>query len=150
MKLNVGSISVLGPVDGTVSDTSDTNEHSLILLYKHGQFSALFMGDAPVASEQAMLDRISPDADILPYDLTILKAGHHGSSTSTCPELLTTVSPRLAILSYGKENRYGHPHRETLEKLSEYGIPHLDTAESGAISVYTDGHYAQIKEYLTR
>ena len=108
------------------------------------------MGDAPVSSEQAMLDFVSSQGAGLPRDITVLKTGHHGSSTSTSPELLKATHPRLAILSYGEGNRYGHPHRETLELLSECNIPHLDTAVSGAITMLTDGHSMEISEFLSR
>lgn len=139
--LETGSLTVLSPDPRTVSAESDTNKHSLVLLYTFDSFSALLMGDADKENE-AGID--------LPSHITVIKAGHHGSSTSTGKDLLEAVTPGIAVLSYGAGNRYGHPHQETLDILAEHHIPHLDTAESGAITFYTNGHYVKIKEFLNK
>ena len=108
----------------------DRNEQSLVLEYSEGGFKALFMGDAGKDTERRILEK---------YDLSgqcILKAGHHGSATSTSDELLREAGPALAVLSYGKKNRYGHPAQETLDALDRFGVRHLDTPECGAISIF--------------
>jgi len=80
------------------------------MLLKYGAFEALLTGDAPPGVEETLL------AD-LPRDLELLKVGHHGSNTSTSPELLATSSPELAVISVGARNRYGHPYRDVVQRL---------------------------------
>jgi len=69
----------------------------------------------------------------------VLKVGHHGSKTSTSEKFLGLVNPGLAIISAGKNNKYGHPHQEVTERLSVFEIPILRTDEKGAIIVKSDG-----------
>lgn len=69
----------------------------------------------------------------------VLKLGHHGSSTSTCDEFLQAVSPSCAVISCGTDNSYGHPHRETMEKLSASGIRVYRTDEQGTLIATSDG-----------
>ena len=88
------------------------------------------MGDASSTIEK----RIVQDHPYLPVD--ILKAGHHGSSTSTSKELLEATHPKVAILSYGLKNRYGHPSKEVVDRLEEYGIRIRSTAEEGTITYW--------------
>ena len=64
---------------------------------------------------------------------------HHGSRYSTCGEFLDTISPEIAVISYGKDNSYGHPHREAVERLKERGIAVLETGKMGALWLETDG-----------
>jgi competence protein ComEC len=73
------------------------------------------------------------------FDIDVLKLGHHGSSTSTSRELLERMKPEYGIISYGKDNDYGHPHRETMEILEEYGIEVCETAKVGEIRIASDG-----------
>lgn len=147
--LNKGVITCLWPDRESCTVSDDINEHSLILLYTEGNFSALLMGDAGKEAELQMLDYVSRHNIELPEKVTVLKAGHHGSSTSTSGELLSACTPYCTVLSYGSGNRYGHPHRETLDMLENRDIPHLDTARSGALTFYTNGHSAQIHKFLS-
>ena len=148
IELSHGMMTCLSPAEGMVSEVSDVNEHSLVLLYEYGDFSALFTGDAGKESERIMLDSEAGHILSEAAPVTLLKVGHHGSNTSSSDELLNTADPALAVLSYGKSNRYGHPHQETLDSLNNYGIPHRDTAESGAITCLTNGKFAEIKEFF--
>ena len=68
-------------------------------------------------------------------DVSVLKAAHHGSKNSTPKELLERLSPRLTVISSGRNNRYGHPHAELLERLEESGTVIAQTARYGAITV---------------
>ena len=145
-----GSFTCLSPDPDKTGPASDINEHSLVLLYEEGGFSALLTGDADMKNESDLLEFASSHRIRLPESVTVLKAGHHGSSTSTSPELIEAVSPRIAVLSYGAGNRYGHPHRETLDILAEHGIRHIDTARSGTVTFYTNGHFVEIKEFLNQ
>ena len=93
----------------------------------------LFMGDAPSTVEQQLIDEglLSP--------ITVLRLGHHGSRTSTSPTLLDTTRPQLAVVSAGRNNTYGHPSTEVLDRLAVREIPVLRTDEGGAIRIETDG-----------
>ena len=78
----------------------------------------------------------------------ILKAGHHGSKNSGSEEFLQIMKPRLTLISAGIENRYGHPHEETLERLQEIGSEVLSTQECGAITLRSDGRKIKVHKYL--
>ena len=67
--------------------------------------------------------------------IDVLKVAHHGSSGSSCEELLKVLNPKLSLISCGKNNSYGHPHEETLERLEEVGSKVMSTVESGAITI---------------
>ena len=124
-------ISVLYPNDGRTPASyggTDSNAQSVVLLVRYGEFEALLTGDAPVAVEEAILDD-------LPSDLEVLKVGHHGSNTSTSPLLLAQTSPEVAVISVGARNRYGHPHSEVLNRIIESGARILRTDLSGDIVI---------------
>lgn len=78
----------------------------------------------------------------------MLKVAHHGSKNSTTEEFLNAVSPAFAILSYGHENRYGHPHKELLSRLEEKNVQFYCTEKHGAITITTDGENMHIKTFL--
>ena len=69
----------------------------------------------------------------------VLKVGHHGSRTSTSENFITAVSPTHAIISAGKDNSYGHPHKEVVDRLTEHNVTQKNTADSGSIFSETDG-----------
>ena len=75
----------------------------------------------------------------LPACYDLLQVGPHGSRNATGEELLEVIRPRAAFCSSGKENRYGHPHAETLERLAKWGVSLYNTKDRGAVSMYTDG-----------
>lgn len=109
----------------------DLNNHSIMLRLTYGDVSFLFVGDAEVPAEEAAL------ATFLPLQSDVLKVGHHGSSTSSSSEFLATVSPAYAVISCGKDNDYGHPHRETLKKLAGCTLYRTDT--DGTVIASSDG-----------
>src|SRR5205085_4084984 len=88
---------------------SDLNDTSLVLRLADQYVSFLFTGDAERPSEEALL-RTAHDQ----IASTILKVGHHGSSTSSSPAFLAAVRPQIAVYSAGRSNSYGHPHQETI------------------------------------
>ncbi|WP_427338126.1 lamin tail domain-containing protein, partial [Caloranaerobacter sp. DY30410] len=101
------------------------------LTYKNTSF--IFTGDAEKDSEEEMIK--------LGYDLKadVLKVGHHGGRTSTNYEFLKRVNPKFAVISVGKDNDYGHPHKEVLERLAKMGIKVFRTDELGTIIATSDG-----------
>ncbi|MET4562928.1 competence protein ComEC [Lysinibacillus parviboronicapiens] len=110
---------------------SDNNDASIVLKLTYGDISFLLTGDAGVALEKEMLAQ-----DV---KATVLKAGHHGSNTSSSQSFIQAVHPEVTILSYGKDNRYGHPHVEVVERLQAIGSKIYATAETGSVIVSTDG-----------
>jgi competence protein ComEC len=108
----------------------DTNQTSVVAKLEYKNKSFLFTGDAPITVENFLIDsKVNLSSDVL-------KVGHHGSKTSTSKRFVKEVNPSLAIISAGKENRYGHPHEDTLEHLS--GIKILRTDLLGTITVMGD------------
>ena len=87
------------------------------------------MGDAPKEIERKIISKYFLEADII-------KIGHHGSKTSSDELFLTEINPSYAIISAGRNNRYSHPHKETLDTLNKLKITTLNTQEKGSI-VYT-------------
>lgn len=135
------SLSCLYPYSDTLS--SDRNGHSEVLLAEYGDFSMLLMGDLGTEGEAEIAEVWDEKKQV-----QILKAGHHGSSTSSSELFLDTVRPQIAVLSYGKDNSYGHPHPEVIERLEERGIASWATEEQGMITVRTDGKELEIQGFL--
>lgn len=110
-------------------DNDDLNNCSIVLKAEYDEMSALFTGDAEKSEELTMIESgFDVKADVL-------KLGHHGSSTSTSEEFFEKVNPNLALISCGKDNDYGHPHKETTALLSEHNVKSLRTDEDGSIVV---------------
>lgn len=110
--------------------TTDRNAASLVLKMEYDGFHALFTGDVEVDGENLISDSL-PDN----WKCHLYKAAHHGSQTSNSQELLEQLQPQIAVISCGKNNSYGHPHEETLERFKSVGSNILRTDEKGAISI---------------
>lgn len=125
------TLTCLAPVDDTPQES--LNECSMIQLLRYKNFTALFTGDKSYPSKQelALYNGIAP--------LTLLKVSHHGSVTGTNQGLLLKLQPSYAMISCGKNNRYGHPHDEVVEMIEERNILLSRTDEEGAIYYKTDG-----------
>lgn len=111
----------------------DANNSSLVVKVSLGDVSFLFTGDSGELSEY---DMVSYGADI---ESTVYQVGHHGSYSSTSQEFLNKVNPQYAVISCGKDNVYGHPHQETLDKLKARNIEVFRTDVQGNIVASTDG-----------
>ena len=123
-------IETLYPVENLKDrEVNDLNEASVIsyLVFKDNH-RFIFTGDAYKAQEREV---VSSREGTIRAD--VLKVGHHGSRTSTSGDFLREVSPRVAVIMAGKDNRYGHPHRETLEKLEDFGVKIMRTDRDGDI-----------------
>lgn len=112
----------------------ETNTASIVARLSYGSTSVLLTGDSPAAIEKYL---VALDAQGLNSD--ILKAGHHGSKTSSSPEFLDAVSPDFTIFSRGCDNRYGHPSTEVVALLAAASLPTLDTCNDGRITFLSDG-----------
>lgn len=127
------SINILAPV--TIEE-DDLNNCSIILKMNYKSDSFLFLGDA----EKKELETVTAD-----MSAEVLKVGHHGSRTSTTKALLEEVNPKYAVISLGKNNSYGHPHKSTLKLLDEFGVETYRTDEDGTIVISTEGSGVTIK-----
>ncbi len=129
--LGSARITVLSP-GGDAPYAGSLNNMSLVLLCEGGGVRLLLTGDAELPVEQALLQNGLPQADVL-------KAGHHGSSTSSSRAFLQAVRPRYAVISCAAGNSYGHPHRETLEAFADMGVQVLRTDTQGSILLNASG-----------
>lgn len=129
-KIGNATCTILAP---NGSGYKDLNNYSIVLKIQYGDTSFLLTGDAEDVSENEMLNK--------GYDVKadVLKLGHHGSSSSTSSKFLDKVSPKYAVISVGKDNDYGHPTKETMDKLKSKGIPVYRTDENGTIILKSDG-----------
>jgi DNA internalization-related competence protein ComEC/Rec2 len=135
---------VLAPPQPYIEGTrSDCNSNSLVLRLTYGNVSFLFMGDSEEETEKPLADY----GDGL--RTTFLKVAHHGSRYSTSEHFLQMVQPRYALISCGRNNAFGHPHQEALERLTHAGARVLRTDQSGDIVVITDGQRYKVIEERT-
>ncbi len=133
----VGRTYELGEAEFTIiapnDNYDDANNESIGLILKHGENSFLFTGDA---EEEAELDILDNKIDI---EADVYKAGHHGSRTSSCDELLAEVEPEVVVISCGEDNSYGHPHAAILNYCLSNKIPIYRTDKQGTIVAKSDG-----------
>lgn len=106
------------------------NNDSLVLLMTAGNFTSLFTGDLEEEGELALVKRYPQLKNI-----DLLKAGHHGSKTSSSESFVQQLHPTLTIFNAGKDNRYGHPHEEVVERFHTRGLKTLTTGEVGTIEI---------------
>jgi len=118
----------------TSAQSSNTNNHSLVLEIIHGENEFLFMGDAEREEERNLLKNY-PEL----IDTDFIKVGHHGSKTSSTDPLLELATARQGLVSLGLRNRFGHPHRTAIERLRNHHIKLFFTSLNGAITVTSDG-----------
>ncbi|MCR4642829.1 MAG: DNA internalization-related competence protein ComEC/Rec2, partial [Lachnospiraceae bacterium] len=111
----------------------DVNAYSQILKVSFGDYCAVLTGDATAESEKEVLDRIAAGEIPEIGKTDVLKLGHHGSHTSSSAEWLAYLKPRTTLISCGKNNRYGHPHKEVLERLAAIGCEIRRTDREGAV-----------------
>ncbi|MEK7531392.1 MAG: ComEC/Rec2 family competence protein [Patescibacteria group bacterium] len=124
-------VEVLSPPIGT-SPNTETNTASIVIKVTYGENEFLLTADAPRQVEHRL---VTGKKDLVS---DVLKAGHHGSRTSSSNEFVEAVNPEHAVVSSGKSNSYGHPHKETLDTFSKHNIKILRTDERGRITFYSD------------
>lgn len=133
------NVSVLGPPEPYLEDGA-RNENSIVLKLGFGQTSFLLTGDAEKAEEEYLVDTYDNRLNV-----TVLKAGHHGSASSTGTALLDAAAPKAVIVSSGWNNQYGHPANETLERLAARNLPTYWTATHGNIVLTSNGTQVAVK-----
>ena len=110
----------------------DTNDSSVVARFVYGENEFLFTGDSPQKIENYLVLLGGLESDVL-------KIGHHGSKTSTGASFVSAVSPEYAVISVGKDNRYGHPNQEILDLLNNFGAEIFRTDQLGRIIFKSDG-----------
>ena len=124
-------LTCIGPESGL--EVEPGNETSLVLDLSFGEFDMLFTGDVEGSGEESLI------SSGLLRDYDVLKAAHHGSENSGTEEFLQITAPEYAVISAGKDNRYGHPHAETLQRLNDAGCTVYSTQDNGAVMIRSDG-----------
>ena len=139
-EFSLAIIEILHPfedLEGT--EPKDSNKTSIVAKLDFGETDFLFTGDIYDSQEKEMIEQgIDLKAEVL-------KLAHHGSKTSSSSEFLQAVLPQIAVVSCGKNNSYGHPHQQVLERLKGDGIQVLRTDEKGDITIESDGRSLIIK-----
>ncbi len=118
---------------GPLEDHNNVNDDSLVMRLTYGDTSFLFTGDMTAKAEKELIE----DGENIKCD--VLKVGHHGSSGSSCYQFLYEAEPKIAVISCGRDNDYGHPHEETLGRLKDAGVTVYRTDELGSIVIFSDG-----------
>lgn len=113
----------------------ETNTGSIVARLVYGETSFMLMGDSPKGVEEYLVR-----LDGKSLESQVLKAGHHGSRTSSSLSFVGFVSPEYAVYSRGCDNTYGHPHDEVQETFAKLGVATLDTCEEGTITFVSDGN----------
>ncbi len=134
-RMKVGNelvLSCLAPEKGVAYDNK--NAASMVLMATYGEFDLLLTGDMEEEGEFRLLEK-QADAGNLLSAVEVLKVSHHGSRTASSEEFISLLQPRISVISCGKNNRYGHPHTETLETLYGANSRVYRTDESGCVSV---------------
>lgn len=109
------------------------NNYSVVVKITYGKNKFLLMGDAEKLSEEEIINKgFDVSADVI-------KIGHHGSYTATSENLIKKVNPTVAVLSLGKDNPFGHPHKETMNLLNKYNLKIMRTDYHGDVNFYSDG-----------
>lgn len=115
------------------------NESSMVLLLSYKKFDMLLTGDVEGKGEEHL-------KEIPMKKVEVLKVAHHGSKNSTKEEILKKLDPKIGVISAGQNNPYGHPHKETIERLKKRGVRTFITKDSGCVMIVTDGNKIQIKK----
>lgn len=120
------------------------NEASMVLRVEYRDFDFLLTGDVEGKGEELLMEKEGLK------EVDVLKAAHHGSKNSTKENFLERVRPKIAWISAGRENSYGHPHPETVRRLEAYHAKQYSTQNFGAVTIETDGERFRIQEYVTK
>ena len=131
---------------------TSVNSYSTVLSISYDDFDLLLTGDIEEGGEIALTRLLQESylGDIpvkLPEAYEVLKVAHHGSKYSTKEDFLELAQPKISIISCGKDNSYGHPHEELLDRLKEFGSSYYVTNKVGAIKIWTDGKRLKLKGY---
>jgi competence protein ComEC len=112
----------------------ETNASSIVSRFDADGGSVLFTGDAPLSVEKYLVNHYKKHLDV-----DVLKLGHHGSRTSTAEIFVRAATPQLALISAGRNNSYGHPHKEVTDILTRLKVPWVSTQDTGTVTFFAEG-----------
>ena len=138
------TLKVLHPDDESYEE--EPNAGSVVLSLHYKEFDALLTGDVQGEGEEKLWRQLEEN----PFQYDYLKVAHHGSRNSTPEELLAIVQPEISVISCSSSGRYGHPHRELLQRLEDVGTDYYVTADAGALICTTDGLRCTMIGYRNR
>ena len=141
-------IDILWPNEKEMIANNWINNNSLILKLTYKSFSIMFTGDIEEVAEKGIVEQYSDNINKL--QATILKIAHHGSKTSTTDDFLKTVSPKIALIGVGKNNKFGHPNEQVIERLKANKVKIYRTDEDGEtnIVVNRNGEIVNIQKFI--
>jgi competence protein ComEC len=142
-KLGEATLEVLGPPLPEDRELLEgVNDRSVVLLVRHGDVTVLLTGDVEEAGEELLLERLGP--------VTVLKAPHHGSRTSSTETFLERTRPQYVVFCVGRRNRFGFPHPEIFQRYQSLGSECFRTDLDGAVTLESDGREVRLHGYLPR
>ena len=130
---------VLWPTSYKTISENPLNNNSLVCKMNYLNFSMIFTGDIERIAEQEILKLYRDNLELL--DATVLKVAHHGSKTSSSIDFLKAIKPKVAFIGVGKNNRFGHPNREVIDRLESLGVGIYRTDENGEIHMIVNNGY---------
>ena len=130
---------VLWPSSNSTISENPLNNNSLVCKMTYQNFSMLFTGDIEKIAEQKILKLYQNNLELL--NATVLKVAHHGSKTSSSIDFLNAIKPKVAFIGVGKNNRFGHPNREVIDRLEGLGVGIYRTDENGEIHMIVSNRY---------
>ncbi len=140
--LRAGEMKIRCLYAGETKRAADRNEHSLLLHVEYGTAGILLTGDMSEEGEEDWLSLGETPG------IQVLKTAHHGSAYSTGEAFLDRVAPEVAVISCGEGNRYGHPAKETLERMADRGVKWLQTKDQGAVTVRVRDGRMEVETFL--
>nr|WP_286202538.1 DNA internalization-related competence protein ComEC/Rec2 [Comamonas sp. JC664] len=141
LRLGEATLEVLGPPGPDARELMEgANDRSVVLLVRHGDVTVLLTGDVEAEGEEALAERLGP--------VTVMKAPHHGSRTSSTEALLARTRPRHVVFCVGRRNRYGFPHPEVEARYRALGSECWRTDHHGAVTVESDGRDVRLLPFL--
>ena len=141
-------IDILWPNEKDMIVDNWINNNSLVFKLVYKDFSIMFTGDIEEEAEKAILEQYSNNINKL--QANVLKIAHHGSKTSTTEDFLKKVSPKIALIGVGKNNNFGHPNEQVIERLKENGVKVYRTDTDGEISIVVNrnGEIVNIQKFI--
>ena len=132
-------VDVLGPPEPYIENEA-RNENSIVLRLSYGETSFMLSGDAEDDQEAYLVEEYGDQ-----LRSTVLKAGHHGSSSSSSDAFVDAVDPRVAVVSSAYDSQYGHPHEEVLQRFADRSVPTYWTATHGDVVFVSDGANVSVR-----
>ena len=142
VRIDSVTLAVLHPASTWVDTHMETNENSVVVRLTYGDFDAILTGDIGFPAESALAGIVG--------EAEVLKVGHHGSAGSSAASWVAAVRPRLAVISVGADNRYGHPAPAALARLSSAGAAVWRTDRGGTVTIGTDGRTFWVEQQRQR